>query len=172
MNYICSKYKIEGSKIIYKQKNKEIFFLVEEVFELDNIVLYEILNYCINIMQEWNISNKIRGESKYPVIVPILIYAGTKKINNKYIKNKHQISDYIFNNYNISLNYNLIDINKISIDYLLNKNSLVSYGMVAEKSKDKIELQRNLIKLSEKIKNDRNFKKLVNYINKQYTECK
>lgn len=164
-NYICNKYKIDESKLIYKLKNKEIFFIVDEIFELDNIVLYEILNYCINIMQEWNISNKIRGENKYPVIVPIIIYAGTKKVNNKCIQNKNQIGDYIFRNYNISLNYNLIDINKISIDYLLKKTSLVTYGMVLQKSKDKTELQGNLKKIKERIKNDKKLKKLVNYIN-------
>ena len=164
-NYICSKYKIDQSKLIYKLKNREIFFLVDEIFELDNIILYEILNYCINIMQEWNISNKIRGESKYPVIVPILIYTGIKKVNNKCIQNKNQIGDYIFTNYNITLNYNLIDVNKMSMDYLFKKNSLVSFGMILEKSKEKVELQKNLIKISEKIKNDKRFKMLVNYMN-------
>lgn len=162
--YICNKYKIDKNKLIYKLKNREMFFLVEEVFELDNIVLYEILNYCISIMQEWNISNKIRGESKHPVIVPILIYTGTKRVNCKYIQNKNQIGDYIFRNYNISLNYNLIDINKISIEYLLKKNNLVAYSMILEKSKDKVELQKNLIKISKKLKNNQSYKMLVNYI--------
>ena len=114
-NYISKKYKIDERKLIYKLKNKEFFYLVEEVEELDNIVLYEILNYCISIMQEWNITNKIRGENKYPVIVPIIIYTGKKKINLRNKKQIKQMEDYIFKNYNLSLNYNLIDINKISI---------------------------------------------------------
>ena len=116
-------------------------------------------------MQEWNITNKIRGENKYPVIVPIIIYAGTKRINNKCIQNKNQIGDFIFKNYNISLNYNLIDINKVSIEFLLKRDNLVTFGMILEKSKDKIELQKNLIKIPENIKNDKKFKKLVNNLN-------
>ena len=167
--YISTRHKVDDNKLIYKLKNKDTFFIVDEVYELDNIVLYGILNYCISIMQEWNITNKIRGESKYPVIVPIIIYAGTKKINNKSIQNKKQIGDYIFKNYNINLNYNLIDINKTSIEFLLKCNNLVTFGMILEKSKDKIELQNNLIKISEK--NDKKFKKLVNYLNIKNLGC-
>ena len=167
--YISIRHKVDENKLIYKLKNKETFFIVDEVYELDNIVLYEILNYCIIIMQEWNITNKIRGESKYPLIAPIIIYAGTKKINNKCIQNKNQIGDYIFKNYNINLNYNLIDINKTSIEFLLKRNNLVTFGMILEKSKDKIELQNNLIKISEK--NDKKFKKLVNYLNIKNLGC-
>ena len=167
--YISTRHKVDDDKLIYKLKNKDTIFIVDEVYEFDNIVLYEILNYCISIMQEWNITNKIRGESKYPVIVPIIIYAGTKKINNKSIQNKKQIGDYIFKNYNINLNYNLIDINKTSIEFLLKCNNLVAFGMILEKSKDKIELQNNLIKISEK--NDKKFKKLVNYLNIKNLGC-
>ena len=167
--YISIRHKVDENKLIYKLKNKETFFIVDEVYELDNIVLYEILNYCIIIMQEWNITNKIRGESKYPLIAPIIIYAGTKKINNKCIQNKNQIGDYIFKNYNINLNYNLIDINKTSIEFLLKRNSLVAFGMILEKSKNKIELQNNLIKILEK--NDKKFKKLVNYLNIKNLGC-
>ena len=167
--YISTRHKVDENKLIYKLKNKETFFIVDEVYELDNIVLYDILNYCISIMQEWNITNKIRGESKYPVIVPIIIYAGTKKINNKSIQNKNQIGDYIFKNYNINLNYSLIDINKLSIEFLLKCNNLVAFGMILEKSKNKNELQNNLIKILEK--NDKKFKKLVNYLNIKHLDC-
>ncbi len=167
--YISKRHKVDENKLIYKQRNKDTFFIFEEVYELDNIVLYEILNYCISIMQEWNTTNKIRGENKYPVIVPIIIYAGTKRINNKCIQNKNQIGDFIFKNYNINLNYSLIDINKLSIEFLLKRNNLVSFGMILEKSKDKIELQNNLIKILEK--NDKKFKKLVNYLNIKHLDC-
>lgn len=163
--YISNRHKVDENKLIYKLKNKDTFFILEEVYELDNIVLYEILNYCISIMQEWNITNKIRGENKYPVIVPIIIYAGTKRINNKCIQNKNQIGYFIFKNYNINLNYTLIDINKLSIEFLLKRNNPVAFGMILEKSKDKIELQKNLIKIPENIKNDKKFKKLVNNLN-------
>lgn len=135
-NYISKKYKIDERKLIYKLKNKEFFYLVEEVEELDNIVLYEILNYCISIMQEWNITNKIRGENKYPVIVPIIIYTGKKKINLRNKKQIKQMEDYIFKNYNLGLNYNLIDINKISISFLQHKSSVITYVMLQEKLKN------------------------------------
>ena len=59
----------------------------------------------------------------------------------------------------------MIDINKLSIEFLLKCNNLVAFGMILEKSKDKVELQKNLIKIPENIKNDKKFKKLVNYLN-------
>lgn len=169
--YISTKYKLDKNKLMYKYKNKEIIFIVDEIFEFDNIILYEIINYCIGIMQEWNLTNKIRGENKYPVIVPILIYTGNKKINNIGKNNSGKISDYIFKNYDINLNYNLIDINKININYLKNKNSLLSNGIIIEKSKDKKELQNNVEKLIEGIKDRTEYKevkRLLNYIPLNY----
>lgn len=169
--YISTKYKLDKNKLMYKYKNKEIIFIVDELFEFDNIILYEILNYCIGIMQEWNLTNKIRGENKYPVIVPILIYTGNQKINNIGKNNSEKISDYIFKNYDINLNYNLIDINKININYLKNKNSLLSNGIIIEKSKDKKELQNNVEKIIEGIKDRKEYKevkRLINYIPLNY----
>lgn len=153
--YICNKYRIDKNKLIYKVKNKEIFFLVEEISELDNIVLYEILNYCISIMQEWNLSNKIRCENKYPIIIPIIIYTGDKKrilIENK--EDRVRIENNIFKNYNILLNYNLININKIHVEKLLASKSLITYGILIKKSKNEIELKKNLNLIIDNIEND------------------
>ena len=55
-----------------------------------------------------------------------------------------QISDYVFENYKIDLEYNLIEINKLSKSFLLQKQSLFGYGMIIEKSKNKQELKENL----------------------------
>ena len=44
--------------------------------------------------------------------------------------------------------------------------------MILEKSKDKIELQKNLIKLFERIKNDKKYKKLVTYLDVEHLEYK
>ncbi len=40
---------------------------------------YRILNYCIDIIQEWKKSNKINQNTRYPIIVPIIIYTGNEK---------------------------------------------------------------------------------------------
>ena len=88
-------------------------------------------------MQEWNVTNKIQKENKNitPIIIPIIIYIGHEKIkiNNK--KN-NRIGDYIFKNYNINLDYNLIDINKLSTKFLIQKGTMISYMMLIEKLKN------------------------------------
>lgn len=136
-NHIMKKYKIHKENLIYKLKGKEMFFLLEEVSNLDNIVLYEILNYCISIMQEWNLKNKIRKESNYPIIIPIIVYTGSKKINVKNIEKSKSIGDYLFKNYKINLKYNLIDINKIPINVLMKINTNFSNIMLMQKFKNK-----------------------------------
>lgn len=132
--YISRKYKVNKDKLIYKLKDEETFFLVEEVSKLDNIVLYEILNYCISLMQEWSLKNKIKKENNYPIIVPIIIYTGIEKIN---VKKDNKIGDYIFKNYKINLNYNLININKIPIADLMKINTEFSNIMLKQKFKNK-----------------------------------
>ncbi len=64
--------------------------------------------------------------------------------NGKYQKifKEKQISDYVFENYKIDLEYNLIEINKLSKSFLLQKQSLFGYGMIIEKSKNKQERKR------------------------------
>ena len=136
--YIKRKYNFGKEKLLYKIINKETFFLLEEVSQLDNIVLYDMLNYCINFMQTWTMNNKIKRENSYPIIIPIIIYTGSEKIKCKTTDNK-SIGDYIFKNYNIDLNYNLIDINKIPENTLIKINAKFSNEMLMQKLKNKKE---------------------------------
>ena len=78
-SYINKKFKVKEADLVYKLKNKEIFFLVEHQSSIDNSMPYRILNYCIDIMQEWSRTRKIKRETKYPIIVPIIIYTGNEK---------------------------------------------------------------------------------------------
>ena len=95
---------------------------------------YRILNYCIDIIQEWKKSKKINQNTRYPIIVPIIIYTGNEKWKIPKNFKEKQISDYVFENYKIDLEYNLIEINKLSKSFLLQKQSLFGYGMIIEKS--------------------------------------
>ena len=105
---------------------------------------YRILNYCIDIIQEWKKSKKINQNTRYPIIVPIIIYTGNEKWKIPKNFKEKQISDYVFENYKIDLEYNLIEINKLSKSFLLQIQSLFGYGMIIEKSKNKQELKENL----------------------------
>ena len=156
-SYITKKYKTKEADLVYKLKNKEIFFLVEHQSTIDNTMPYRILNYCIDIMQEWSKTNKIGRETRYPIVVPIIIYTGDEKWKIPKNFKEKQIGDYVFENYKINLEYNLIEINKMSTKFLLEKRSMFGYGMIIEKSKDSTELKNNLDII---VKNIRNKKKL------------
>ena len=160
--YIHKKYMLDEKVLVYKLKNEEIFFLVEEVEKLDNIVLYEILNYCISIMQEWNLTNKKHLESKEPppIIVPILIYTGIEKVRFEYSEKNKKIGDYIFKNYNIKLNYNLINISKLPVKILIKISNCIGYAILLERAKNKKDFMRNVNMIIDSIDNDKKMKKL------------
>ena len=152
-SYITKKHKTKEDDLVYKLKNKEIFFLIEHQSTIDNTMLYRILNYCIDIMQEWSRTKKIGRETRYPIIVPIIIYTGDEKWKIPINFREKQIGDYVFENYKINLEYNLIEINKMSTKFLLEKRSMFGYGMIIEKSKNKLELKNNLEIIVRNMKN-------------------
>lgn len=136
---------------------------------------YRILNYCIDIMQEWSRARKIKRETKYPIVVPIIIYTGNEKWKIPKNFKEKQIGNYVFENYKIDLEYNLVEISKLSKKFLLQKRSLFGYGMIIEKSKDKQELKENLGMIVEHIKNREQLDKIKNIIlyllNDSLEEC-
>lgn len=163
-SYITKKYKTKEADMVYRMKNKEIFFLVEHQSSIDNNMPYRILNYCIDIIQEWKKSRKIRQETRYPIIVPIIIYTGNDKWKIPRNFSEKQIGDYVFENYKINLEYNLIEINKLSKTFLLQKQSLFGYGMIIEKSKNKQELKENLELIVKHVKNKEQLDEIRNMI--------
>ena len=82
--FITSKYKDRESDIIYKVKNKNIFFIIEHQSTIDYSMVYRMLEYSIEIMRQiiQGKENK-RKTYKYPLIIPIVIYTGDKKWDAK-----------------------------------------------------------------------------------------
>lgn len=146
-NFIIRKYKSKEANVIYKLQDKNIFFLIEYKSSIENKMVYRMLNYCIDIIYDWNISVKIKKGIEYPIIVPIVIYTGVDKWNVDNDINKMQVSDYIFQNYKIDFKYNLIEIKKISTKILIQKNTLFSQIMALEKSKNYEEFKNILSKI-------------------------
>lgn len=134
--FITRKYKSREADIVYKLKDKDIFFLIEHQSLIDNNMAYRMLNYCVDIIYDWNTSVKIKKGIQYPIVVPVVIYTGTDKWNITNDFSKMQVSDYIFQNYKIDFKYNLIEINKISFKTLIQRNTLFSQTMALEKTKN------------------------------------
>lgn len=163
-SYITKKYKSKEADLVYKLKNQEVFFLIEHQSTIDNSMPYRMLNYCLDIMREWSRNRKIKRNTRYPIIVPIVIYTGNQKW--KFSKNfkEKQIGNYVFERYKIDLEYNFVDINKISKQILLEKDTMFGYAMFLEKAENTEELIENLDIIIKSSKDSGNLEELTNII--------
>ncbi len=164
-SYISKKYKSKEADIVYKLKNKEIYFLIEHQSSIDSSMPYRILNYCIDIIQEWCKSNRNKKMIKYPIVVPIVIYTGDTKWRVQTNFKDRQISTRVFERYKINLEYNLIDVNKLSTNMLLKSKSMFGYGMLIEKSKNKEDLRNNINLIIRQTENKYELEELSDIIN-------
>lgn len=57
-SYMAKRYTEKEIDLVYKLKNREVFFLIEHQSTIDYSMPYRMLNYCIDMMQEWNKSRK------------------------------------------------------------------------------------------------------------------
>lgn len=163
-SYIAKKYKAKEADLVYKMKNKEIFFLIEHQSTIDNGVPYRILNYCIDIMQEWCRNKRIEKIHGYPIIVPIVIYTGEQKWKIPRNFKEKKISNYVFERYKINVEYNLIDINKLTKQFLLEKNTMFGYIMSIEKSESKQELIESLNNIIKTTRDKEKLNELTNIV--------
>lgn len=162
--YITKKYKSKEADLVYKLKNQEIFFLIEHQSTIDYNMPYRMLNYCLDIMQEWSRNKKIGKNTRYPIIVPIVIYTGNQKWKMPRNFREKQIGDYVFERYQIELEYNFIDINKFPRQMLLQKNSMFGYIMFLEKAQTREELVGNLEIIIESTQSKKILEEFVNII--------
>lgn len=54
------KCKTKEADLVYKINNQDIFFLIEHQSEMDSNLSYRLLNYCLNIMQDWSKNRKMK----------------------------------------------------------------------------------------------------------------
>ena len=159
--FITSKYKERESDIIYKVKNRNIFFMIEHQSTVDYSIVFRMMEYSIEIMRGIikNKENK-RKEYKYPLIIPIIIYTGDKKWDAKLcMKELTEKVEWYEEKEEISL----IDVNKYSNEELLQEDNILSKVMVLEKSKNEIEFIKNVERVLQNT-NDKNIEKLKDII--------
>jgi len=163
-SYVTKKYKSKEADLVYKLKNQDVFFLIEHQSSIDNNMPYRMLNYCLDIMQEWSRNKKVGKNTSYPIVVPIVIYTGNQKWKMPKNFREKRIGDYVFERYKIDLEYNFIDINKIPRQILLQKDSMFSCIMFLEKAERTKELVENLEIMIQSTQNEKILKELVNII--------
>ena len=144
-SFINRRYKYKEADLVYKLKDREIFFLIEHQSSIDYNMPSRLMNYCIDIIYEWSKNNNMLARKKeYPIVVPIVVYTGKEKWLIPKEFSEKQKDDYTYNDYKIRMKYNLIEINNIPNQVLLNEKSLFGYGMILEKSKGQDMLKENV----------------------------
>ena len=133
--------------IVYKYKNKNIFFLIEHQTKIDYSMPYQILEYEIEIMKSAIDIKKVKNkEYKLPLVIPIVLYTGKKRWDAKrYLEESQETLDSV----EIKAgNYNLVDINDFTKEELLQEKTLISKMMLLEKSEsteESIEMLEKII---------------------------
>ena len=149
-DFVKKRYTYKGPDLVYKLKERDIYFVIEHQSCIDKNIANRLINYCIDIIYEWSKNTAIGSKRmEYPVVVPIVIYSGqekwvmpekTKKTNNEELSYNRYIQD----KENVDIRYNLIEINKISDNNLLKENSIFGYGMICEKANNQKELKEKI----------------------------
>ena len=162
-SYITKNYKERESDIVYKQKGKEVFFLIEHQSSIDYNMPFRILEYSVEIIRQEIKNNKKTKELKYPQIVPIVIYTGNKKWDVK--ENLSLMQEEIEGDSAELFKYNLIDINKYTKEELLEENTMFSKIAVLEKSKTSQEMLEALKEIVKQTKDEKEeLYRIINYI--------
>ncbi len=144
--FINNKYEKRISDIIYKEEDKEIYYLIEHQSKVDTNMPQRILEYCMGLMREVKKNHNIKKDTN-PLIVPIVIYTGTKEWTVSENFSDTQKVEEKYKKYAINLKYKLIDVNKYSKEELTNKNTKMTSMMVLEKCNDDKETRETIIQL-------------------------
>ena len=146
-SFITKKYKNKESDMIYKQKGKNIYFLLEHQSKIDKEMQNRILSYCDELIEEVRKSKK-KKDGKNPIIVPIVIYTGSEEWQTAINFSETQIpitDDYT--QYLIDLKYKLIDINNYNEKELLKQDTKFGIMMLMEKQNNSKEIKNSLVNI-------------------------
>ena len=159
-------YNIE-SDIIYKLKNKNIFFLIEHQSKIDTSMPYRMLKYIIAIMDSCIDKTKLGKKGyKLPRVYSFVIYTGKEKWN---VENnfENMREEGITLNEEVFPNFKVMDINDYTNKELLEEKNLLSKMMLLEKAQNIEELEENLQNIADRKMKEENkifIKRVVKYI--------
>ena len=143
-SFITKSLKNRESDVIYRMKEKEVFFLIEQQSKIDNMMPYRILEYCMLIMEDAIDKRKAKTKGyKYPKVYPIVLYTG--KNEWKEVKRIEECQEKLEGIEEQGFSqYSLIDINKYTKEELLEKEGILSKILILEKTKTEKELVKDM----------------------------
>lgn len=168
--FITKQYAKRQADIIYKNIEKEIYYIVEHQSSKDMEMPQRIVEYCLELMRDVT-KDKMQSKEIYPTIVPIVLYTGEGVWNietNFAERQKNSIG--IYETYKIDIKYTVIDINKIENEVLLKMQDYLANIMLLEKCKNVTEGIEMLKKICSKMENKKQIEKIVYYYSDMYKQ--
>ena len=167
-DFITKNYQDRHSDIIYRLKDKPVYFLIEHQSTVDPDMPLRIWEYIGEIIrkEKFMINHTFSKEVIYPIVVPIVIYTGYQKWSTKINFAQKQYQSTKYSHYQIQLEYNLIAVQDYIFEELLEKRSLFSSIMIIEKCKTKEEFVEYVNKIVQTTENQEELKVLSEIINK------
>ena len=150
-DFITRFYKSRQSDILYRLNDKPVYFLIEHQSTIHPEMLLRIWEYIGEIVRKETIRENtyFKGNSIYPIVIPIIIYTGFQKWNLPTNFDQKQYQSKSYQDYAISLSYNLITVHDYTFEELFKKRTLFSSIMIIEKCKDEHEINNQMNKIIE-----------------------
>ncbi len=132
-NFITTNYNYRNADIVYKEKNREIYYLIEQQTYVESEIVRKVLDYSTGIL------GLPENQGKCIEIVPIVLYTGTRKwtAKRKYTecqKVKTQEGK------KLEMEYILVDIKDYNIEQLIKERTKISIAIIFEKCKNSEEV--------------------------------
>lgn len=163
-NFITQDFKSKESDVVYKKKDEDIFFLIEQQSKIDYSMAYRILNYCIEIIRS-AVDKKKLGKRKYqmPIVYPIVLYTGKIKWDAKKYFEECQVRLRGIQEKNFT-SYNLVDINNYTEEELWKQENFLSRILLLEKANQKDKITEYLHKIQKEDLNEKEINILIKMI--------
>ena len=164
--YINNMFQSRKADIVYKMKEKDIFFLIEHQSKIDYNMPVRILEYEVEIIREAIRGRNMTKENHIlPSVIPIVIYTGNKKWNvEKYIE---ECQEKLTKSDRIKLGeYYVLDINDFNKEEQRDSLFLLKIFLLekAETEAEIIDILNNIL-ITEKMKGKEELiKKIITYI--------
>lgn len=163
--YITSSFSDKQTDVIYKVKNKDIFYLIEHQSSVDYNMPRRIVEYKVEIIRQYIDDSKIGQKNfKTPLINAIVLYTGkskwnvSKTIEETQVKMKEKDTESFGS-------YKAIDINNYSENELLNKFGALYKIILLDRSNSKEEIEKIYKKVLKSNPTGEELLKINNYAN-------
>ena len=169
-SFITTRFESRNSDIVYKEKNRETYYLIEHQSSIDYDMPYRMLEYSYEIIRDTIDKEKLKSKNyELPKVIPIVLYTGNQKWKIPNVIGL--ISDGKYEDVGLRLKYILVDTNKYSKKELLSSNSMVGYAMQADRSSTSEEVTNAIERmLKSKPKMHKEIYKMILYVFKERLE--